>query len=358
MTPKFHTLKISDIRQETDDCVSVAFAVPQELNKDYQFIQGQYLTLKTQINAEEVRRSYSICASPLDNELRVAIKRVKEGLFSNYANDNFKIGDSIDVMTPMGKFYTELKEDNAKNYLAFAGGSGITPMLSIMKTVLLTEPNSRFTLLYGNQNRNTIIFKELIEGIKNQFMQRLRVYHILSNEITDVPLLSGLMTKEKCGEFFQKLIDLSNIDECFICGPEPMMDSVEAALQDAKMDTQKVHIERFTPSTNLKPKTEKVETADAEMVSSVSVQLDGVVFDLKVKYGGESILDAALKAGADLPFACKGGVCCTCRAKVIEGEVHMDVNYALEKDEVAQGFVLTCQSHPKTEKVFIDFDVR
>ena len=358
MTPKFHTLKISDIRQETDDCVSVAFAVPQELSSDYQFIQGQYLTLKTQINAQEVRRSYSICSSPLENELRVAIKRVKEGLFSNYANDNFKVGDSIEVMTPMGKFYTELKSDNAKNYLAFAGGSGITPVLSIMKTVLLTEPKSKFTLIYGNQNRNTIIFKELIEGIKNQFMQRLSVYHVLSGEITDVPLFSGLMTQEKCAAFFEKLVELKQIDECFICGPEPMMDSVEASLQAAQMDSQKIHIERFTASTTIKAKTEEIKTEDAEKESSVSIQVDGVMFDLKVKYGGESILDAALKAGADLPFACKGGVCCTCRAKVIEGEVQMDVNYALEKDEVAQGFVLTCQSHPKTEKVVIDFDVR
>lgn len=358
MTPKFHSLKISDIRQETEDCVSVAFEVPNELKKDYQFIQGQYLTLKTTINEEEVRRSYSICASPLDNELRVAIKRVKEGIFSNHANDNFKIGDNVEVMTPMGKFYTELNVNNAKNYLAFAGGSGITPMLSILKTVLLTQPNSKFTLIYGNQNRSTIIFKELIDGLKNKFMQNLSVYHILSNELTDVPVFSGLMTKEKCAFFFEKLIDLKNIDDCFICGPEPMMDSVESALIEAKMESKKIHIERFTPSSNIKQKEVEVETQDENLESSVSIQVDGVMFDLKVKYKGESILDAALKAGADLPFACKGGVCCTCRAKVIEGAVNMDVNYALEADEVENGFVLTCQSHPKTEKVVIDFDVR
>ncbi|MFN0203188.1 MAG: 1,2-phenylacetyl-CoA epoxidase subunit PaaE [Bacteroidia bacterium] len=358
MTPKFHSLLVKDIRQETADCVSIAFEVPANLVADYQFIQGQYLTLKTQIGGEEVRRSYSICVAPNEGELRVAVKKVQGGIFSTYANELLKVGDFLEVMTPMGQFHSEIQPNQAKKYLAFAGGSGITPMMSIMKAVLHTEPQSQITLIYGNQNRASIIFKEEIDGLKNRFMQRFRAYHVLSKEFTDAPIFTGLMNEEKCQEFYAKLVEVEEMDEVFICGPEPMMDAVEKSLKQVEGMKAKIHIERFTASTAAKKVQVQLTQEDAEKKSTVSIKLDGLTFDIQMTYGGESILDAALKSGADLPFACKGGVCCTCRAKVVQGTVNMDVNYALEADEVAQGFVLTCQSHPTSEKVFVDFDIK
>lgn len=360
-TPKFYQLKVKEVRPETADCVSVAFEVPQELQESYRFAPGQYLTFRSNMNGGEIRRSYSICAGPSDNELRVAIKKVDGGKFSSYANDTLRAGDMLDVMTPMGKFSPKKTDVATKHYLAFAAGSGITPIMSIMKSVLETEPGSRFTLVYGNRNRNTIIFREQIEALKNLYMERLSVYHIMSRELMDVPLFNGRIDAQKCTDFCKTLIDIQSVDEAFICGPEDMILSVRQQLVDLGMDSTNIHIELFTSPDQPKETHEKwvaEHNADNSSMSKVSITLDGITFDMELAYNGDSILDAALKHGADLPYACKGGVCCTCRAKVVEGAVDMEVNYALEKDEVEKGFVLTCQAHPKTDRVIIDFDAR
>ncbi|MFK8103212.1 MAG: 1,2-phenylacetyl-CoA epoxidase subunit PaaE [Saprospiraceae bacterium] len=357
--PKFHALKISDIRQETADAVSIAFDIPESLKVDYQFIQGQYLTMKAMINGEEIRRNYSVCVSPLDQELRVAIKKVEGGRFSTFANETLAVGDTLDVMTPMGKFYSEVKATQSKNYVGFAGGSGITPIISIMKTVLQVESTSQFTLFYANKGFDSIIFREEIEALKNTYIGRVTVHHIFSQENLETDLFNGYITTEKCRLFGELLFEPIRIDEYFICGPEPMMLSIRAALEEMGVAKPKIHIELFSspdkPATTVK--TVKKDTKkNAGKACKVSIRVDGDITELDLAYDGESILDAALKKGADLPFACKGGVCCTCRAKVVEGEVEMDVNYALEEEEVAAGFILTCQAHPRTDKVFIDFD--
>lgn len=358
---KFYSLKVKEITPETGDCVSVALDVPEELKEVFQFAPGQYLTFKKDLNDAEVRRSYSICVSPNDQELRVAIKKVEQGKFSGYANTDMKVGDLLDVMPPMGKFSPRKSDATKKNYLAFAAGSGITPVMSIMKTVLQNEPESQFTLVYGNKNRNTIIFREAIEGLKNIYMQRLRLYHVLSREMMDVPLFNGRINAEKVKTFADTLINLKEIDEVFICGPEEMLLSVRQQLQDLGVPHEKIHIELFTSPDQPQASHEnwvKTHKQEDGKSSKVSIRLDGATFEMELPYNGDSILDAALKHGADLPYACKGGVCSTCRAKVTEGSVVMETNYALEKDEVAKGFVLTCQSHPTSEKVVIDFDAR
>lgn len=358
---KFYNLKVSQVRQETADCVSVALEVPQDLKDTFKFAAGQYLTFRMLMDGTEIRRSYSICVSPNDNELRVAVKKVEGGKFSTYANGSLKAGDLLEVMPPMGKFTPKATTSANKHYLAIAAGSGITPIMSIIKTVLQNEPHSSVTLIYGNKNRNTIIFREEIEGLKNTYMQRMRVYHILSREQMDVPLFNGRINADKCGEFCDTLIDIKSVEEAFICGPEDMILSVKEKLTTSGMESDRVHIELFTSPDQPKATHEKwakEHAQDSGAMSKVSITLDGATFEMDLAYNGDSILDAALKQGADLPYACKGGVCCTCRAKVIEGAVDMEVNYSLEKDEIEKGFVLTCQSHPKTERVVIDFDAR
>lgn len=355
---RFYELKVADVRHETSDCVSVALELPDALKSQFNFTPGQYLTFRVNLAGAEIRRSYSICAAPSEGELRVAIKAVTGGKFSGLANTILKKGDTLEVMPPMGNFSSK---KIGKNYLAFAAGSGITPVMSIMKDVLEHEPDSNFTLVYGNKNRNSIIFREAIEGLKNVYMERLRVYHVLSRELMDVPLFNGRINAEKCEEFCGSLINLNDIHEAFLCGPEEMILSLREKLMALGMPQAQVHMELFTSPDQPKAQHQQWKEAHAEdsgPVSKVSVCLDGVTFEMDLPYNGDSILDAALAQGADLPYACKGGVCSTCRAKIIEGEVEMEVNYALEPDEVAKGYVLTCQSHPKTERVVVDFDAR
>jgi len=358
--PRFHPLKVADIRRETEDAVSVAFEVPESLAKDYQFIQGQYLTLRKEINGEEVRRNYSVCVSPLDGELRVAIKQVPFGRFSTFANQQLQVGDVLDVMTPMGKFYTQLEATNEKNYVGFAGGSGITPVISILKTVLNVEAKSRFILFYGNKGTDSIIFKEELESLKNQYMERLTIHHVFSEERLDSELFNGFITVEKCKQFAKVLFDVEEIDEYFICGPEPMMLAIREALESLGEERKKIHVELFSSPNAPKETAPKAQIsskpASAQEDSLVSVRLDGTTFDFPLPYEGDNILDAALKQGADLPYACKGGVCSTCRARLLEGEVDMEVNYALEPEELKAGFILTCQSHPRSKKIVVDFD--
>ena len=356
---KFHTLSVSDIRRETKDTVSVAFDVPNDLKSDYEFIQGQYLTLKTTIEGEEVRRSYSICVSPLDGELRVAIKKVPGGLFSTFANEKLHKGDQLDVMTPTGRFYTEVKSDQKKNYVAFAAGSGITPVMAIMKTVLEMEPNSEFTLFYGNKHSGSIIFKEQIEDLKDTYTQRLSVYHVLSKEQTGADLFYGRIDGDKCDVFCSKLFEPKKIDEYFLCGPEPMIRTVTKKLEDAGVDKSKIHFELFTSPAQLEGAKKAAATKESEKDvdhASITLQIDGEKTTYELHDKNVTILDSALDSGLDVPFACKGAVCMTCRAKLISGEARMDMNYALTDDEVKQGYILTCQAHPTTDAVEVSFD--
>ncbi len=354
---RFHPLTIKDIRQETNDCVSIAFDVPENLADTFSFLPGQYLTLKTDIQGEEVRRSYSICSAPDEGELRVAIKQVEGGKFSTHANHHLQINDALESMVPTGNFYPTLDASNAKHYLLFAAGSGITPILSIIKSVLTTEPKSQITLFYGNRTIDSIIFRETLEDLKNTYLNRLSLHHILSREHLGAALFKGRIDKEKCASFFKLLVDPKTANEFFICGPEQMIHAVRESLEDVGVDKKNIHFELFTtPTTAKAAKAKKVEQREA-FEAAITIQLDGDTFDLSVLSDGDSILDTALKNGMDLPFACKGGVCCTCRAKVEEGKVEMDVNYALEEDEVEAGFVLTCQAHPLTDKVVVNFDV-
>jgi ring-1,2-phenylacetyl-CoA epoxidase subunit PaaE len=359
MSIHFHPLTIAEIRRETPDCVSVAFTITPDLKDTFQFKQGQYVTLRTQINGEEVRRSYSICSSPLDNELRVAVKKTEHGLFSTYANEQLKKGEVLDVMPPIGKFFVELDAAQSRQYIGFVAGSGITPLLSIIKTTLRTEPKSSFTLVYGNRNRHSIIFKEELEGLKNLYMDRFRVIYILSREKTDAAINFGRIDADKCGALCEKTLDIHSTDAFFLCGPEEMIFSVKGQLENLGVERKKIHFELFTTPGGKKTTGNRLPvTGKQEIKSRITVKLDGISFDFDLGFEGDAILDAALKHGADLPYACKGGVCCTCRAKLLEGEVDMDVNYGLEPEEIEQGFILTCQSHPRTEKVVVDFDIK
>ena len=363
MSIHFHPLTIKEIRSETPDCVSISFDVPPELESVFRFSHGQNLTVKTKIGNEEVRRSYSICTAPHENDLRVAVKKVESGLFSSHAH-KLNTGDVLDVLPPTGRFYTNLDPKNKKNYLAFAAGSGITPVISIIKTTLATEPKSNFTLVYGNRSRSSIIFLEELEGLKNKYLERFNLIHVLSRERVDSNLNFGRINAEKLAQL-HKVVDYTTMDEVFICGPEQMIFATKEFLEASGVDKKKIHFELFTtPGTSRESGVGSRETdekrvgKDTGPKAKITLKLDGRSFDFELPFGGDTILDAALKLGADLPFACKGGVCSTCRAKLIEGEVEMEMNWALEPEEVEQGFILTCQSHPKTERVVVDYDLR
>lgn len=359
MSIHFHPLTVKEVKKETPECVSVLFEVPDELKKDFHFRQGQSLTLRAMIDGEEVRRTYSLCSSPLDNEWRVAIKKVDGGLFSTFANQRLSAGDVLEVMEPVGRFYTELDPSSRKNYVAFAAGSGITPVLSLVKTTLATEPQSSFTLVYGNRNRQSIIFFEELEALKNKYMNRFTLIHILSRERTDTTVNFGRINTDKLNEL-AGLIDYPATDEFFVCGPEEMIFCVKDYLEAKGIDNRKIHFELFTSPG------QKKYSAPAEdswlltgPMSNVTVKLDGRTFDFSLSLiSNATILDAALRQGADLPYACKGGMCCTCKAKLLEGEVKMDVHWGLEDEEVEKGYILTCQSHPKSEKIIVDFDIK
>jgi len=351
-TPRFHTLKIADIRKETSDTVSIAFEVPELLKLDYQFQPGQYLTLKHDIQSEEIRRSYSICAEPAEGELRVAVKEVPGGVFSTFANNELKVGEYLDVMTPAGRFSPAISSSNAKHYVLFAAGSGITPIISIAKSVLRNEPNSTVTLFYGNKNISSIIFREELEALKNNYLTRFNLVHILSREFIGVDLQKGRIDSDKCDQLYASFLQKSAIDEVFICGPEEMILAVKDKMKVFGVPETQVHFELFASST---PQV-KSTANEPRIEANVTVILDGVELEIRVDSDGENILDAAYKAGADVPFACKGGVCCTCKAKILAGTAKMDVNYSLEPDEIDNGYILTCQAHPTSEKLVVSFD--
>lgn len=355
---QFHPLTIKEIRRETPECVSILFDVPENLQPDYNFEPGQNITIKLKIGDDEVRRSYSICSSPHEKELRVAVKHLEGGVFSSHANSFLKPGDVVLVLPPTGKFTSRHEQTGAKNYLAFAAGSGITPVISIIKSVFASEPLSHFTLVYGNRTRGSIIFREQLEAIKNNNMDRFAIHHILSREQAEAEVYNGRIDREKCEILSRYLIDLGSMNHIFLCGPEEMIFNTRDWLLTKGIEKEKIHFELFTvPGEQTRAKSLQT-TSYAGETSAVTVKIDGISVAFNLAYEGPSILDGALQHGADLPFACKGGVCATCRAKLISGEVEMDTNYALEEDELAAGFVLTCQSHPRSENVSVDFDAR
>ncbi len=357
-TPKFHTLKIREIRQETADCVSVSFEVPEALQDAYRFEPGQHLTLRKDFNGEDVRRSYSICTAPSENDLRVAVKELAGGRFSTFVNRRLRVGELLEVMTPSGKFYHPSHSvQAARHVVAFAAGSGITPIISIVKTILENEPDSTFTLFYANRKPDSIIFLEEVEDLKNRFLNRLRLYHILSRQESDSPLFSGRIDAEKCRIFCKTLLDVAHTDSFYLCGPMTMVETLRQTLQEEGADPKKIHTELFfAPGEQVQARLATDDPAPS-VDARIGITLDGRSFEFPLASRGDTILDAALQAGANLPFACKGGVCCTCKALLTEGEVHMDVNYGLEPEELEAGFILTCQAHPLTPLVKVNFDV-
>jgi len=351
---EFHTLEIADVSPVTDDATVIAFAVPVELQEAYRFIPGQYLTLKTDINGEEVRRSYSICSTADEGELRVAVKRVPEGRFSNFANERVRAGDKLDVMTPMGKFCAPRNGVSGHNYVGFVGGSGITPFMSIIRTVLAHEPESTFTLFYGNRTIASIMFREELSDLKDRYLDRFRLFHILSDERPDLEMFHGLLDREKVDHLLDNLVDLNASDYFFICGPSPMMDAVRNALDVRGVPQDKQKYELFgSPLPQAGP---KAAPKPSDERAEVTVIIHGDRTTFNHPYDGTSVLDGAMARNLDLPYSCKGGVCCTCRAKLIEGEVDMDVSFGLEPDEIENGYILTCQSHPKSKTVVVDYD--
>jgi len=359
MSTTFYPLRVRALRRETADTVSIAFEVPEDLREKFRFTQGQYLTLRTNLGGEEVRRSYSICTGAHEEELRVAIKRVEEGVFSAYANHQLQVGDTLEVMPPQGRFFTRLDATQTRLYVGFTAGSGITPVMSILKTTLVEEPHSRFLLFYGNRGFDHIVFREQLEELKSLYPDRLAVHHVLSRESLGSDLFYGRLNGEKCRAYARLLFQPTEVDAFFLCGPEEMVFDIKSTLEALGVAAPKIHFELFTTANTRKHRRSaamKPASRPAGFEASVTVIQDGTQFDFRLPSDGSTLLDAAMRAGADLPFSCKGGVCSTCKAKILEGQVEMDVNYGLEPDEVAAGYVLTCQSHPKTQRVVVSFD--
>jgi len=360
----FHPLKVRSVRPETDEAMVVSFDIPEGLGERFRFTQGQYLTLRQRIAGEEVRRSYSICAGIDDGELRVGVRRVRGGRFSNWLAENLRAGDTIDVMPPQGRFFVPIDASVPRNYLCVAGGSGITPMISIMRTVLASEPGSRVTLVYGNRRAASTMFREELEDLKNRYLTRVSLHHVFSEERVDSPLNQGVLDRAKLGEFLQSLIRADHIDHAFICGPFMMNDEAEAALLAAGVAAERIHIERFgvpiPADTGMGVQAAPVaapvpgDAADCH----VTVVRDGVTHQVEYHAADVNLLDACAHAGLDVPYSCKSGVCGTCRAHLDSGEVRMTRNYALEQRDLDAGFILTCQAHPVTAEVKISFDHR
>ncbi len=355
MSTQFHPLKVTDLQRETEGCVSVALGVPAELQSQFTFLSGQYLTFKTIIDGEELRRSYSLCSAPHENEWRVAIKEIPNGKFSSFANQQLHIGDTLEVMAPMGNFKFDPQPNAKHHYALFAAGSGVTPIFSILKTILQGEPESTVTLFYGNKGLAEVIFREEIEAIKNRFLNRLNLVHVFSRENIGVPLLKGRIDAQRTKDLLAAFLKNQTIDAAYICGPQDMILAVKDELTAFGLTPQQIHFELFHAAP-IEKKDAGPTSTESSFDSHIELIMDGEVTDFYLSSDGPSILDAAYKAGADAPFACKGGVCCTCKAKVLRGEVSMDVNYALTPEEVEQGYVLTCQAHPKSNDVLISFD--
>ena len=354
---RFHDLEVTDVRKTIRDAVVVSLKPTNGSAAEFDFTQGQYLTFRQDFDGEELRRSYSICTGKDDGILQVGIKRVDGGAFSTWANTELKVGDTLAAMPPMGTFFTPLDATAEKSYLGFAGGSGVTPVLSILKTTLAAEPKSSFTLVYANKGVNTIMFREELEDLKNTYMGRFNVIHILESDAQEIDLFTGLVTEEKCAQLFESWIDIKSVDTAFICGPEPMMLGIASALRTAGLDDSQIKFELFASAQpgRAKRKVSAEDAASAGNQATAAITLDGATQTIQM--GKDmSILDAALENAMDAPYACKAGVCSTCRCKVVEGEVEMVINHALEDNEVEKGYVLSCQAFPITDKVVVDYD--
>ena len=356
MAEHFYKLRVAEIVPETDEANSIRFEVPEGLEEVFRFKAGQHLTLRTELSGEEIRRNYSLCVAPDEGQIKVTVKRIAGGAFSNWVADHLKAGDELDVMTPHGSFTTEFDPAHKRRYVAFAGGSGITPVMSLITTALRTEPESRFTLFYGNRDSTSVIFLEQLAALKDRYLGRFELYHFLSDEEGDFDLFNGMLDRATCDEALDHLVDdMQAIDAWFICGPGPMMDAAEAALADRAVAKDRVHIERFLagrPSAALAAQMAQLQEKAAGL--TLSVTLDGRT--RKVEFTEANILDSAREAGLPAPFACKAGVCATCRAKVTRGKVEMAARYGLTDEEIAAGYVLTCQSVPVGEGVAVDYD--
>jgi ring-1,2-phenylacetyl-CoA epoxidase subunit PaaE len=364
----FHPLKVAAVDRLTDDAIAVTFDVPEELSGEYDFVHGQHLTVRVGLTdgsagpldggaGEDVRRNYSICSPAGSGVLRIGVKRLPGGAFSEWAQDHLVPGAVLDVMTPTGRFFTHLEPSQAKHYALLAAGSGITPILSIAATVLEREPDSTVTLLYGNRTISSIMFLEELEDLKNRYPTRFALFHVLSREAGEAELLHGRIDAAKLDVFLDTLLPTDTVDEWFLCGPYEMVETARKVLTEHEVAAGRIHVELFhVEGEPVRASPTEPVTSDAGDASSVTVLLDGrsTTFDLSAT--AEPILEAALRVRGDAPFACKNGVCGTCRAKLLEGSVRMDRNYALEDDELADSYVLTCQSHPTTERVVLDYD--
>jgi ring-1,2-phenylacetyl-CoA epoxidase subunit PaaE len=357
----FFKLPIEHVRKDTRDAVVVEFRVPHELRETFAFRAGQYVTLRTTIDGEEQRRSYSICVSPHSGKLRVAVKRVDDGAFSTWAHSELRAGDEIDVAPPQGRFFVPLDPSSEHRYLAVAAGSGITPVLSLIETTLAIEPKSSFTLVYGNRSASTTMFREELQQLKDRYLDRLALIYVTSREKQEVDAFNGRIDKERMLALASGWIDLDATDYVYLCGPETMMEGVQEALAERGFAKDRVVVERFVSALRgsrsaRAPQGDKGHGKGREKLGHVSVVLDGSTRTFEIRKGVESVLEAGLRAGIDLPYSCKGGVCSTCRAQLTAGEVDMDVHFALEDYEVRSGVVLMCQSHPVTDDVALDVD--
>ena len=356
MAEHFHRLRVAEIVPETDDANSIRFEVPDDLKGAFAFKAGQHLTLRADIGGEEVRRNYSLCVAPDEGQLKVTVKRIAGGVFSNWIAEALKAGDELDVMPPHGSFTYPFEAGAKRRYVAFAGGSGITPVMALIRTALAAEPASSFTLLYGNRDSNSVIFLDALADMKDRYMGRFELYHFLSDEEGEVGLFNGMLNQETCDAAVAALVDEPHgVDAWFICGPGPMMDAAEASLKGKEVAHERIHLERFTagrPSAALAAAMAQAQAEAAGLMLGVTI--DGRT--RRIEFDGTNILDSARKAGLPAPFACKAGVCATCRARVTSGKVEMAVHYGLSDDEVAAGYVLTCQSVPVGEGVAVDYD--
>ena len=358
--PQFYPLTVTAVEPETDQAIKLSFGVPPELAATFKYRQGQYLTLQTRVNGEPLRRSYSICSGINDEAMQVAIKRVEGGVFSNFANDSLQPGATLEVLPPQGNFYTELDPAKVRNYLFISAGSGITPVVSNVKTILQEEPLSRVTLLFGNQRSNTIMFRDTLSFLKNRYMTRFHWVNILSREDQGADVLNGRLNNRKGAELNRQLIRLGSYDEYFICGPESMISEVSRGLRGVGVAEEHIHYELFAASAEDARAVVAKHHARARdyggKLSQVTVIMDGRGSQFELSADGENVLDAGLNQGLDLPYSCKGGVCSTCKAKLLEGKVDMDITHGLEPGEIEQGFILTCQAHPISDRVVVDFD--
>ncbi|MBL4592940.1 MAG: 2Fe-2S iron-sulfur cluster binding domain-containing protein [Flavobacteriales bacterium] len=347
----FSKLKVQEIKQETKDTVSIAFEIPEDLKAEYAYQSGQYITIKATVNDEDVRRAYSLCSSPSENEFRIGVKKVENGKMSTFLNENLSVGDKIEVMKPSGNFVIN---DLTSNIVAFAAGSGITPVLSMIKSTL--KQGGTFTLFYGNKTSNDTIFKKELDSLSNEYSDNFKLHYIYSRENGENKIYEGRITKEKCNGLVKENLELLKSDGFYMCGPEEMIHGVSDSLKELGVNENKIHFELFTTPSQKEEAVNKVDSGFSGE-SQVTVIMDGDEFEFGLKSDGDFILDAAMSEGADVPFSCKGAVCCTCKAQVIEGKAIMELNYSLSDAEVEEGFILTCQSHPASEKLVVDYDV-